>query len=147
MKILILISSIIILCFNVNAQTSSCSLSLLEKADRSIAKLNNWQDIYKSFKEFRQCDDGYIAEGYSDAIVKMLAHKWNQLSILVKFKAQDKDFYAFVIRHIDATTDESDLRMIIYNSSKKCPQSASDMCTEIGKAAKEALKTIKKYEK
>jgi hypothetical protein len=136
----------IILCFNVNAKESSCPLSLLEKADSSISKLNNWQDVYKSFKRFRQCDDGYIAEGYSDAIVKILAHKWNQLSILIKFTSQDKDFYAFVIRHIDATTDESELKMIIHNSSKRCSKSDSNLCSEIGKAAKEAFKMVKKVD-
>jgi hypothetical protein len=136
------ILSMIILCFNVNAQDSSCPLSLLEKADRSISRLENWQDIYKSFKKFRQCDDGYIAEGYSDAVVKTLANKWSQLNILIKFTSQDKDFYAFVISHIDATTDKSEIEMIISNSGKRCPKSASNICSEIESAAKKALKEI-----
>lgn len=142
MKTLILILSMIIFCFNVAAQEHSCTALQAKEAESSVSMLNNWQDIYKSFKRFRQCDDGAIAEGYAESIVRMLAHKWNQLNILIKLASEDKDFYAFVIRHINATADKAEIEMIICNSSNRCPKSAAKICSEIKNTSKEALKEI-----
>jgi hypothetical protein len=46
--------------------------------------LDNWNAVYRSFKRFSQCDDGGIAEGYSDDVGKLLADHWDQFPRLVK---------------------------------------------------------------
>jgi hypothetical protein len=83
--------------------------------EREVDTLKTWQQVYDSFKRYSACDDGVIAEGYSDAVVKILAHKWSevpQLSILI---AHDEQFRNFVLRHTDATTDENDLEHVAAN--------------------------------
>lgn len=142
MKTLILILSIITLSFNVFADDLSCTKRQEIEADHSISQAHNWKDIYNSYKKFQHCDDGYIAEGYSNLIVKTLAHQWDQINVLVKIVSKDKDFYAFVIRHIDATADKTELEMIISNNSKRCPKSVTKICLEIRDTAKEAFKEI-----
>ena len=140
MKKLILILSIFIFCGNVAAQEHICTISEAKEAESTVLLLNNWHDIYKSFKRFRHCDDGAIAEGYSASIMQMLAHRWDQCDMLFNFVSEDKDFYVFVFRHINACVDKSEIEMIINNSSKKCPKTASKICSAIERAAKEALK-------
>jgi len=117
------------------------------EAESSVSRLNNWEDVYKSFKKFRFCDDGAIAEGYSDVVERMLSNQWGQLEELVKLSSSDKGYIVFVVKHIDATADKSDVENIIVNSSTKCPESAKSVCSEIEKSAREALKEIQKYSK
>lgn len=143
MKILILILSILGMCWNAAAQEKPCAKTEAIEAENSASRLHNWEDIYKSFKRFRHCDDGAIAEGYSDSIVRMLADRWNELATLKKLTSSDKDFYTFVLRHIDATTDKSQVEKILINCSKHCPESASRLCSAIKVAARKALKEFK----
>jgi hypothetical protein len=124
-------------CKNSCAQESPCTDNGFE-AERSLDYLNSWEDIYQSFKKYKQCDDGALAEGYSDKIVHMLADHWDKLNELIRISSADKEFHDFVLRHIDATVNYSDLDKILINC-KHCPESLRNICSEIEKAAKEAL--------
>lgn len=131
------------MCWNACAQEIHCTKTEEIEAESSVSRLNNWDDIYKSFKRFRHCDDGAIAEGYSDSIVRLSAERWHELEVLIKRTSSDKDFYTFVLKHIDATADKSEIEEIIINSGKHCPESAKAMCSAIEDAAKKALRDIK----
>jgi len=102
--------------------------------------LKNWTEIYKSFKRFGHCDDGHIAEGYSDSIVRTLASRWNQTRRLNKLASSDSKFHAFVLRHIDATTDDRDLKKVMADAKEHCPSKAETLCREIEKHARDALR-------
>lgn len=143
MKILILILSMVVMGWNASAQERACTKADAIEAESSVSKLHTWEGIYKSFKRFRHCDDGAIAEGYSDSIVRILARRWDELESLIKLTSSDKDFYAFVLRHIDATADKSDIEKIISNSGKHCPKSAATICAEIEKTARNVLRELK----
>ena len=62
--------------------------------------LKTWQMIYDSFRRYRQCDDGALAEGYSESIVTTLANRWDQLPSQALI-AHDRSFRYFVFRHIE----------------------------------------------
>jgi hypothetical protein len=143
MKILIPILLIISLYWNASAKERYCTKPDAIEAENSVSRLNNWEDIYKSFKRFRHCDDGAIAEGYSDSVVRMFADQWEGIETLINLTSSDQDFYTFVLRHIDATADKSEIEKIIANSSKHCPESAKAMCSAIEDAARKALRDIK----
>jgi len=148
MKMLLAVLFIIGLYWDVNAQEkASCSKEMAREAEESIDRLHNWAEIYGSFKKFGGCDDGAIAEGYSDAVVRMLATDWNHLDELVKLSSTDRDFFVFVKRHINATADESEIETIVINSSKKCPESGLAVCSQIEESARQALKELKKSRK
>jgi hypothetical protein len=134
--------SIVIMSWNASAQERCCTKADAIEAERSVSRLNNWEDIYKSFKRFRHCDDGAIAEGYSDSIVHMLANRWNELKMLIKLTSSDKEFYSFVMRHIDATADRSAIEKVITNS-KHCSKSDKAVCSEISETARKALQDMK----
>src|SRR4030042_5394178 len=142
MKILILILSIVVLCCEAAAEERPCTKAEAIEAESSASLLNCWSDIYKSFERFRHCDDGAIAEGYSESVVRMLAFHWDQLEELSKLSSLDRDFFTFVIRHIDATADKSEIEKVIVNSSTQCPESASAMCSAIEETAKKVLREL-----
>jgi len=147
MNILIFILSIAFLCGNAVAEEGSCTKAEAMEAESSVSRLTNWEDVYKSFKKFRFCDDGAIADGYSDVVVRLLSNQWSQLKALIKLSSSDKEFFVFVVKHIDATADKSDVENIIVNSGTKCPESAKTVCSKIEKSAREALIEIQKYSK
>jgi hypothetical protein len=97
--------------------------------------LHNWNAVYRSFKRFSQCDDGGIAEGYSDDVGKLLADHWDQFSSLVKLATNDRAFKAFVVRHIDETIPADTLKKAVKNAKTRCPANATGLCKLIARAA------------
>jgi hypothetical protein len=133
--VLLLLAS---MCAQVVSQEIPCSNEEAMEAERLFDWLDGWDDLYQHFKRFGHCDDGAIAEGYSDSVVHLLSSHWNHLRKLSKLSSSDSRFLAFVIRHIDATVDEGELRNVIINSERHCPKSAKTLCSLINEAAKKA---------
>src|SRR5271155_460301 len=84
----------------VRAQASACDQSAAANAEAEAGDLKTWQEIFESFKRYSPCDDGAIAEGYSDSVVGMLADRWEQLSHMQALIAQNYRFRGFVLHHI-----------------------------------------------
>lgn len=84
-------------------------------------------------------DDGWYGEGMSQTVVVTLAKHWDDLPALDKLFARDSSFRRLVLRHIDATTDEKDLRRVLSNTQTKCPAGHVKLCRDIEAAAKAAI--------
>lgn len=146
MKILVIILLIFLANCIASAEEKHCTKTEAMEAEMSIDHLNNWEEVYSSYNRFKHCgDDGAVAEGYSDSVVRMLANRWDEIEALIKLTSSDRDFYAFVLRHIDATTDKSEIQKIINNSNQHCPDSATTLCSVIEEAARKALKELNGY--
>jgi hypothetical protein len=96
--------------------------------------------LYRSFKLYSSHDDGFLGEIYSDFVVKTLANKWESLDELSALMANDKSFSAFVLHHVDATTDPKDLVAIKGNAKDRCQPGYESLCQAILRAANAALK-------
>lgn len=142
MKTFILFLFILLTCKNGYAQGAYCSKADAAEAERTVSNLDSWQKVYKSFIRFGCCDDGAIAEGYSESVVHLLSSQWEQLEELNKTVLSDSDFLSFVIRHVDASADESELKEVLDNSNKHCPKSAENLCSAIEIVARKALAEI-----
>jgi hypothetical protein len=122
----------------VHAERPGCGDASAFVAEGEVDHLKTWEQIYGSFKRYSACDDGVIAEGYSDAVVRMLADRWGQLSALRTLVDRDERFGKFVFMHIDATTDDHDLDRVVANSSRHCPQRDGQLCSTIRRRAADA---------
>jgi hypothetical protein len=123
-----------------HAQERPCTreeeLRALDEADTP----RSWDALYKSYKLYRQCDDGAIAEGYSESVVRILVDHWSTLprpSVLVR---RDARFRRFVVNHVDPTVNCDDLRKIRINANTLCPRSLGTLCADLAKEADDALK-------
>jgi hypothetical protein len=101
---------------------------------------NSWKEFHNLFIKYKECDDGVYGEGYTDFITRSLARHWDRFNELVKLTASDKVFEDFVLRHIDATADQNDIKLLLANAQQKCPASASSLCSKIIGAGSSALK-------
>ena len=118
-----------------------CSTEMYQRADESlVSAASGWGSLLRHQKAFHSCDDGALAEGYSDAVVTLLAHRWDQFDAFVRLSSRSPTFRQWAIRHIDATTSPEDLTEVLGNAAK-CTGSdnAMHLCREIAAAARKAL--------
>ena len=122
------------------AQQRPCTDAEALRADTEADTLRSWDSLYRSYKLYRQCDDGGIAEGYSESVVRILADHWSTLSRLATLSRRDARFRRFVLGHVDATTNPDDLKRIRMNANTQCPPRLSAICADLAKEADAALK-------
>jgi hypothetical protein len=109
-----------------------------------LDKLQDWNAIYAFVKRsLPNCpDDGMYAEGYSDVVVHAFAKHWSYMPQLVSILARDPGYEAFVLRHIDETTDPKELKNARQNATGRCPPDMERLCKKIATRAGEALKHL-----
>ncbi len=124
--------------FGQSANAAPCTRAEGLQADRSLDHLHTWKDIYAAYKKLRQCDDGAIAEGYSDAVAKQLAGYWGSLNKALALFDSDPPFEAWVIGHLDETNTLEDSLRIYRLSQTACPAGAETFCGKIQARMREA---------
>jgi hypothetical protein len=122
------------------AQQHPCTHAEELRADKEAGTLRSWDSLYRSYKLYRQCDDGSIAEGYSESVVRILADHWSTLSRLATLSRRDARFRRFVLGHVDATTNPDDLKKIRVKANTQCPPRLGAICADLAKEADAALK-------
>jgi hypothetical protein len=113
-----------------------CTQEEAIKAETEGTYVDTWPDLYRSFVRFGHCDDGAIAEGFSDAVAKLLAEHWDQFNTLAPLAKAHPKFEDFIIRHLDATISEQNSKVIAENARLRCPQSSHKLCARIESAAR-----------
>lgn len=113
------------------ATHETCTAREVKQASIDVEQQEDWEGMYRSFKHFRHCEDRAIAEEYSYAIGRLLAHNWDRVDELVRLSASDKEFAEFVILHIDENIPEEDAQLIVRNSRRRCPPGAKWLCRSI----------------
>lgn len=120
-----------------HSAAQECSRGDAIAAENLIENLNSWQSIYDAYKRYGHCDDGAIAEGLSDRIVHQLATQWDFLPQVQQLIVLDPSFQEFLLEHINASADTSELNRILLSASQHCPASAGLLCKQIEGAASE----------
>jgi len=144
-KTLILIAfsySVALPLFATPAQQKECTDAEAKSAIDQSDQLKDWKSAYEFFKHFGHCDDGAIAEGYSDSVAKLLAKDWKHLGVLDGLISNDKDFKNFVFRHIDETADTDDLKAIVKNAKLRCPSGKDALCKSLERKARSSLRNL-----
>ena len=120
---------------------NACSIDMYKRADASIVTAAaGWRSLLGHWKTFASCDDGALAEGYSDAVVTLLANRWDQFDVFVALSERNPAFRRWAIRHIDATASSDDLEKIVRNAARCAGRAKTkSLCGEVGSAARDAL--------
>jgi hypothetical protein len=91
---------------------NKCSKKNAISAEMEAGNIKDWIALYESFKNFTNCDDGAIAEGYSNSVGYLLSNEWNNI----------------VLRHIDDTISIAVIERIAENLNLRCPQNIEQIC-------------------
>jgi hypothetical protein len=113
------------------AQTHPCTQEDSQRADQAVDTLNSWNRVYDWYKKYRQCDDGAPAEGVSEAVARNLVDRWGTLPRLAELAKGDAGFRRFVLKHLDETLNEDDLKKISANAVSRCPANLHSLCREL----------------
>jgi hypothetical protein len=120
-----------------------CSQPMEIKALDVAGTIREWDALFKAYSDFKQCDDGAIAEGFTESVVKMLADDWKSISKLAALVKRDRRFLDFVYRHINESADPNDLEKILVNvKSIGCKNITQSICKGIKQRASAALKAM-----
>lgn len=112
--------------FEVDA--ANCSKAMAMTAETKAGELQSWSEVYVWFKRYRNCDDGAIAEGFTESITALLARQWSALPQFAARADKDAQFRSFVLKHIDESADADNLRLIEENAKSKCPSKYTRLC-------------------
>jgi hypothetical protein len=140
MRKLLLISMVLALFGQVMlSQRQTCTNAEADKAEQEAETLRTWDALYKSYLRFGKCDDGAIADGYSESVARILVDHWDTLPRLAVLSRDTKQFQKFVLSHVDATLNMDDVKKIRANAAHTCPKGQSDLCKQLTVAADRAI--------
>ena len=116
------------------AQEKPCTPPEAATAEKSIDRVVNWDQLYKAYKEFRHCDQGPVAEVYTEAVLRCLV-EWKKVEVLANSMSQDKDYNAWVVRHLRAAAPE-DQKSVYSRAKMNCPKGLDEFCTGLADVSK-----------
>jgi hypothetical protein len=119
----------------VHAQQDLCNSTEAQHAEMEAGTVRSWDALHKLYKSYRHCDDGAIAEGFSESVARILVDHWDTLLRLAEITAKAAPFQRFVLLHVDSTLDTNDLKTISRNAKTKCPSELRTICAELKKKA------------
>jgi hypothetical protein len=117
------------------ASDSRCSPDLAKAAEEAtdVAR-RSWRDLHDQYVRYVKraaCDDGGIAEGWSDAVGHLLARRWSELPNLKRLAKGEPDFLTFVLKHIDLTLPRDDLDSVRRKATAACPHGCDKLCEKL----------------
>lgn len=118
-----------------SADAHACTKEEAQAAETVAATVRSWGQLHQQFKRYAHCDDGAIAEGFSESVTVLLAEHWETVRQLGVAVTIDPAFRKFVIRHIDETVPAERLKQIAKNASKRCSRNLKNLCSDIQAAA------------
>lgn len=127
------------------ANEKACTMDEGMRADSETDHLKDWDAVYRSFKKFGHCDNGAVAEGYDDVIVRLLVSDWSHFDALARFAGEGKAFEQFVLRHIDELASQKDLNAIANNAKSLCPPGQGALCKRIEASVASVLSDVNPF--
>ncbi len=109
------------------------------QADKSLDSLSDWRHVYESFKHYSHCDDGALAEGYSDKIASLLVNHWDSVEELLHLWRAHPQFGRFVLAHVDDLMSPEQAKTIIKNARERCPPDSKKYCVSLERKAQELM--------
>ncbi len=122
-------------------------VSCYPQADDALSSLKTWRDLRLWSHNYGGCKlDGFYYERLSEFVTASLAKHWDRLESLRQQINKEQAFEEFILRYINTTADEENLKIIIKNAKTRCPPGLRRLCTNIEKTAETALNEMPEEE-
>lgn len=122
-----------------NATAKSCTPAEAEAAQAAVERVDSWHRLALLQQRFSHCDVGYVAEGNSEAVIRLLVDHWASVPELGVVAAAKPAFLQFVLRHVDTTLDAADLERVAQLATTQCPTGKRGLCATLASAARRAI--------
>lgn len=118
----------------------TCTQQDAREAETQVPTARSWDEIYRLYRTYGSCDDGAVAEGFSEAITLQLEGNWEATHRLNYLIRSDPKFLQFVVAHISASVPIERLVRIESNAGRSCSADLRELCMAIRTAASAASK-------
>ena len=116
------------------AQDKACTPAEASSAEKAIDRVVGWDQLYKVYREFKHCDQGPVAESFTEALLRCLV-EWKKVEGLANTMAQDKEYNAWVVRHVRSATPE-DRKSVYARAKMSCPKGLDEFCSGLADTSK-----------
>jgi hypothetical protein len=124
--------------FAAHAQ-KTCTPADMQKAQKAVDLVLSWQQLNKTWKDWRQCDTGEVADTFTDAMLRLMVD-WKNVDVLAE-GMKDADYKAFIEAHLRSPAAKDDLPMIRSRATQSCPKGQDAVCKTLA-GATEAAKPL-----
>ena len=125
---------ILLLLAMVPASAGTCSPQETYAAEIVSDYIESWNKLRMAYKEFGHCDEGFIAEGFSEVVARLLTTQWSRLPELSSTIKKDASFGDFVFRHINGTWGIPERKKVGVLAASSCPAGEALLCEKISAA-------------
>lgn len=122
-------------CLAAGASDRPCGKSDAAAAQKSIDRVESWPQLEKSWRDYRQCDSGDVADVYTDALLRLIVD-WKDIPELSAAMGRDAQFRDFILAHLKSDAAKDDRPMVYSRAKASCPAGLKAFCDEIADAAK-----------
>jgi len=126
-------------CNGAYGQRPGCTAKQGLRAEYETDNLKGWDSLYIWYVRYHNCDEGAIAEGYAEAVARLMVDHWSTLPKFPTLYKSSPKFRTFVLKHIDATLAMNDLERIRKNAIGGCPANMAKDCRDIRNAVDRAI--------
>ena len=116
---------------NAISATSRCTQAQAIAAENESSTAESWLSLYKSFNSFEHCDDGAIAEGYSEAVARLFTLEWRSFHVMRTYVRKNKRFEKFLLRHIDGSWSIKQVEIVTKYAQQRCSHQDRQFCAQI----------------
>jgi hypothetical protein len=116
---------------------ASSARTACSEVDENVSYgLKSWSALHAAYARYKECDDGALAEGFSEAVARLMADHWTDLPQALPLFHSDPAFEAWSTRHLDCTNDYNDHVKIEELAEKSCPAGFQEFCGKLVTALK-----------
>ena len=112
-----------------------CTPAEQKAAEKAADQIVNWTQLYKAYKDYGHCDTGTVSELFTEALLRCIVD-WKNMDGLAKPMDQDREYRAFIYRHLGDPAAKGDLDAIHSRAKMSCPKGLEAFCAELISAVK-----------
>ena len=118
------------------ADDKPCTKADSEKAEKAIDRVVTWPQLQKAWLDYGHCDTGEVAEGYTDALLRLLV-PWKDVEILAAGMKTDAKFRDFVYKHLKSPAAKDDRPTVYARAKTACPKGQDEFCAGLVEVVRE----------
>lgn len=118
-----------------HAADKPCTKADAANGAKAIERDNNFNQLYKSWQDYRHCDTGAVAEAYTDSLLRLMV-EWKGVDTLAAAMQKDAEFKDWVHARLKSPAAKDDQPAIYSRVKSSCPKAMDDFCTELAESVK-----------
>jgi hypothetical protein len=118
-----------------HAADKPCTKADAANAEKAIERVLNWPQLHKAWQDFRHCDTGPVADGYTDALMRMMVD-WKGVDQVASAMQKDPQYKEFIYSHVKSPAARDDHTMVYSRARTGCPKGLDEFCAELADSVK-----------